>query len=143
MTNAYLALKQKHEEEFSAFPIVFAFNKNQFEEAMEKLGFSVSERDYVGSVVSINGGGFIRKTDSEAFQEMLDRHENEMDSAIEGDPTGDGFIFDMFRYELANHEYGYTQDPEQTLDALGLNWDDINANGKLKYALNKAIKDME
>jgi hypothetical protein len=139
MGNEYLALKQKHQEEFNNFPIVFAFNDEQFEEAMEKLGYSVSARDYIGNVASIGGGGYIRKSDSEAFHEMADRHENEMITAIENDETGGGFILDMFSYELSNHEYGYTREFEPALDALGLTLEDVRANDKLMRGLNLAI----
>lgn len=137
MSNEYLILKQKHQEEVNNFPMVFAFNNRQFEESMEKLGLTADDTD---KVYSIGGGGFIRKTDSESLSEMLDRHEKEMDEAIDSDTTGDGFIFDMFSYELANHEYGYTGEIKSTLDALGLSIERINANEKLLHGLKKACE---
>lgn len=138
--NQYSALKQKHEKEVNEFPMVFAFDNNQFNEAMEKLGFSANTRDYVGNVVSIGGGGFIKKTDSVALHELLDKHENERVAAIESDETGDGFIYDMFYYELCNHEFCITWDVTDTLNALGMSIEDINADEKLKQSLNKAKK---
>jgi hypothetical protein len=135
MENKYLILKQKHQEEVNNFPMVFAFNKKQFEEAMEKLGLTVSDTD---KVYDIGGGGLIRKTDSEALNEMGKRHSREMQEAIDGDPTGEGFIFDMFSYELDNHEYGYTGEIEPTLNALALTLEEIEADEKLLHGLNKA-----
>lgn len=137
MANQYLALKKKHQEEVSNFPMVFAFNKEQFGKAMEQLGLSVDDTD---KIYSIGGGGYIRKIDSEALHEMFERHGKERQEAIDNDETGDGFIYDMFSYELANHEYGYTGEIEDTLDALGLTYDEVNANEKLLYAFNKACK---
>ena len=64
----------------------------------------------------------------------------EKQDAIAADLTGDGFIFDMFVYELANHEYCITYDLEDTLDALGLTAEQINADKRLTHGLNKAIK---
>ena len=137
MTNAYLILKRKQQEEVNNFPMVFAFSDKQFEEGMEKLGLTATD---TSKVCSIGGGGIIRKTDSQTFGDMLEMQKKEMDEAIEADTTGDGFIFDMFSYELANHEYSYTWDIEPTLDALGLTIDEVNASDKLLNGLKKAKK---
>lgn len=137
MTNAYLILKRKQQEEVNNFPMVFAFSDKQFEEGMEKLGLTATD---TSEVYSIGGGGIIRKTDSKTFGDMLEMQKKEMDEAIEADTTGDGFIFDMFSYELANHEYSYTWDIEPTLDALGLTIDEVNASDKLLNGLKKAKK---
>lgn len=137
MTNSYLELKRKHEAEFNQFPMGFAFGNKQFNEAMEKLGFTEKDTD---KVCSIGNGGFIRKTDSKAFGEMVDRLKIEKKEAIDNDPTGDGYIYDMFMYELQNHEYSYTYELEPTLDALGLTAEEVNANPKLVHGLGKAKK---
>ena len=71
---------------------------------------------------------------------MLDRHTEEMKRAIEEDTTGDGFIFDMFYYELANHEYSYTGDITDTLECLGLTEEEVNADERLLHGLNRAIR---
>lgn len=138
MANAYLILKKKHQDEVENFPMAFAFSNKQFDEAMEKLGLAATDTD---KVYSIGGGGYIRKTDSESLSEMLGRHTKEMQDAIDSDTTGDGFIYEMFNYELGNHEYGYTWDVEPTLDALGLTLDEVNASAKLKHGLKKARKE--
>lgn len=137
MANAYLALKQKHQAEVNNFPMVFAFSNKQFEEAMQKLGLTADDTD---KIYSIGGGGYIRKTDSKALSEQVDRHTKEMQAAIDADATGDGFIFEMFNYELGNHEYSYTREVEPTLDALGLSMEEVNADAKLKHGLQKARK---
>jgi hypothetical protein len=46
----------------------------------------------------------------------------------------------MFLYELANHEYCITYDLEDTLDALALTVDEINADPRLLHGLEKALK---
>lgn len=133
--NAYLTLKQKQQEEANNFPMVFAFDNRQFEEAMAKLGLTAGDTD---KIYSIGGGGFIRKTDSAPFEEMFERHAAEMQEAVDADATGEGFIFQMFDYELANHEYGYTGDIEPTLNALDLTMDDVKADKRLLHGLAKA-----
>ena len=136
--NKYQELKKKHQEDIDNFPMFFAFNKEQFEEGMRKLGL---EPDNTGAIYKLGStGGYFRKTDDPAFCDMLERHDAEMKAAIDADTTGEGFIFEMFDYELSNHEYCYTGDLTDTLQALGLTKDDINASAKLKHGLQKAIK---
>ena len=111
--NAYIEMNRRHQEEVSAFPMAFAFGDEQLKEAMKKLG-------------TIYGAGdIIRKSDLPAYREMQMRHREELFNAINSDETGDGFIFDMFDYELANHEYGYTRDPHDALMALGMSWNRV------------------
>ncbi|MCP4367678.1 MAG: hypothetical protein GY797_06145 [Deltaproteobacteria bacterium] len=133
--NTYLEMKNRQQEEFNAFPCFFAFNNQQFEEGMEKLGLESTDTDKVYKGV---GGMIYKKTESPALKEMTNRHTKEREDAIEGDAKGDGYIFEMFRYELANHEYGYTCDDEDTIDALGLTHDEIEASPALKEGLHNA-----
>lgn len=139
-TNLYIELKEKHQKEVNEFPMVFAFNKEQFGEGLKKLGLEPSDTDKI--YILSNCGGFIRKTDCKAFNEMFERHSNEMSCAIVNDSTGDGFIFDMFYYELANHEYSYTMDLSDTLEALGLTKEKINNSPNLLHGLQKARKNI-
>ena len=49
-------------------------------------------------------------------------------------------IKDMFAAELANNEFGYTYELDETLDALGLTLDKVKADKRLRKGLNKALK---
>jgi len=132
----YRAMKEKHQVEINAFPMFFAFSTEQFNEGMSKLGLCPDDTDQICRIGST--GGFYRKTDDAAFNEMLDRHAKELADEIAADKTGDGFIFDMFDYELANHEYNYTLDTEATLDALGFTRKELSENPALRLGLHKA-----
>lgn len=133
--NTYLTMKSSHEKEFNAFPMVFAFSDKQFKEGMEKLGLKVTDTD---KVYRSAAGGFYKKTDSPKLVELLNRHTNEMDEAIKADTTGEGFIFDMFDYELANHEYNYTYDDEDTLNSLSISQEDLNTKPAMAHGLKLA-----
>ena len=136
--NTYLELKQKHQEEVNSFPMAFAFNQKQFEEGMKKLGLKPTDTD---KIYGLHGtGGFFRKTDENKLNEMFDRHKEEMKNAVESDKTGEGFIYDMFNYELANHEYVVTYSVDDTLRALGLTAEEVNNNPALLHGLQKARK---
>ena len=71
---------------------------------------------------------------------MLKRHSEELNSKINDEQTSDKFIYEMFLYELENHEYGYTCEIDSTLDSLGFSIEDINNNTRLKNGLDKAIE---
>lgn len=136
--NKYRALKARHEKMINELPIFYAFSDKQFDEGMAKLGLNPDETD---KIYKLGGtGGFYRKSDSEKLKEMFDTFDREMKEAIAADETGEGFIYDMFNYELANHEYCITWDLEPTLDALGLTMEEINADERLLKGLKKAIK---
>lgn len=133
--NRYADLKQRQQQEFDAFPMQFAFNDRQFAEGMAALGLKPTDTD---KVYRAPGGGFYRKEDGPRLKEMMNRFDRELQSAIAGDKTGDGFIYEMFLHELNNHEYGYTGELCETLGALGYTPGDIQADPRLSHGLEKA-----
>ncbi len=133
--NKYTELKNRHQKEVNAFPLGAAFSNKQFAEMMEKWGLTENDTD---KIYKIGAGCFIRKSDHAAFHEMLDRHGRERNAAIAEDKTGDGYIYDMFYTELANHEYCITCELDETLEALCLTIDEINADKRLLRGLKKA-----
>ena len=132
----YLKLKEKQQKEINDFPFGFAFSNEQFKDMMKKFGLKEKDTD---KIYSIGAGGYIRKTDSEAMHNMFKRHREEIENEIKNDKDGTGFIYEMFRYELSNHEYCVTYDIEPTLDALGLTLDEINKHQNLVMGLKKAL----
>lgn len=133
--NEYKQLKDKQQKYTNDFPMIFAFSDEQLKEGMEKLGLNENDKD---KIYSIGGGGFIRKTDSESFNNMFSSFDKEMDNAIKDDTTGENFIKDMFRYELSNHEYGCTYDIVPTLNALGFTIEEVKNSEKLLHGLQLA-----
>lgn len=111
----YSELKQKHQHEVNAFPMMFAFNQTQFEEGMKRLDVTNAEKE----LVSMGGRGFIRKTDRGALEELFARHKEEMELAM----TDKQFLTDAIEYELGNNEFCITDDSTDTIDVLGLDLD--------------------
>ena len=128
----YTELKSKHQAEVNAFPFGFAFNQSQFDEMMIKWGLKPTD---IREILSIGGGGYIRRNDADAMHEMFARHEAELKVAMQ-DPN---FAFEAFNYELANHEYCITGELDDTLDALGLTLEEVNADPEMADALERAI----
>jgi hypothetical protein len=137
--NRYADLKQRQQQEFSAFPMQFAFSDSQFAEGMAALGLEPTDTD---KIYKAPGGGFYRREDGPRLYDMMGRFDRELQEAIAGDQIGDGFIYEMFLYELDNHEYGYTMDTEATLDALGYTTEEVLGDPRLKRGIEKAVTEI-
>ena len=129
----YKELKQKHEKEINAFPLGFAFSRNQFEEMMQKWGLTAEDTD---KIYSLGAGGFIRKSDSKAFEELLDRHKKEMAEFKKNQKE----LYQGFINELFNHEYGYAPNDEEILRCFGYTESDLEKDSELKKLYYKAVK---
>lgn len=139
MANQYQEMKQRQQEEFHAFPCFFAFSDAQFAEGMKKLGLKPTDTRKVCAGL---GGMIYRKTDSPKLVEMMERFGREQDEAIAADATGEGFIYDMFEYELSNHEYTYTRSVSAAITACGFTAEQVMGDPRLKHGLEKACTDL-
>lgn len=137
MEETYQELKRRQQEEINNFPFIFAFNDKQLAEGMEKIGLTIKDTD---KLLSLGSGSFIKKTDRDALNELFKKHTQEMNDAIKNDTNGEGFIFNMFQYELDNHEYCITYDTYDTLSSLGLTIEEVNNNPALKKGLHLALQ---
>lgn len=137
--NKYMEVKEKHQRRVNEFPLGFAFSNEQFKIMMERWNLKEKDTD---KILSIGHGGFIRKTDLEEYNKMWDEIRKENQSLIEQDKTGEGYIKDMFVSELENHEYCFTCDLEDTLNALELSYEKVISNPNLKHGLELAKKEI-
>ena len=135
---SYEAMQKRHQQEVNAFPMKWAFNNQQLEQGMRELGLNPSQTN---EIVGIGGGGFIRRSDRQAFIDMFKRQNAEQKAALAAQKTGDVYAYQMFLCELGNHEYVITGNLSDTLDACGLSAEQINNDPKLRKALARAIKD--
>lgn len=116
----YLELKRKHQKEVNDFPFFFAFSNAQFEEGMRKFGLEPTDTDKIYKLG--NTGGFYLKTDAPRLKEMFDRHDREMSEGMKDD----SFVASMFKYEMGNHEFQFSYDKEEILNACGLDLEDMD-----------------
>lgn len=123
----YAELKKKHQDEVNAFPLGFAFGDKQFKEMMSKWGLDADKDEDLKKISYLGiGGAYIRKSDIPAYNEMAERHQRELDELRKDEKEFIGALV----YQLHNHEYGYSRssdDIEAALEALGLSWDDVDA----------------
>ena len=136
--NKYAGMRKRQQEEFNALPLGFAFSQKQFDEMMRDWGLDPEkDRD---KIYRIPAGGYVQKKDADLLHQTAERHDAELTAAIAEDKTGDGFIYQMFLAELADHEYGYTGDADDTLDALGYTMEQVRADKRLLRGFEKARK---
>ena len=139
--NRYMTMRERQQQKVNALPLGFAFGNRQFEEMMRGWGLD-PEKDLDKIYRLGNTGGFYKKSDAQLIRDTFRRNREEMEAAIEEDKTGEGFIYEMFLYELDNHEYSYTRDTEDTLNALGYTAEEVLGDPQLKRGLEKAVAEI-
>ena len=130
----YEELKNRQAKDYNELPLFFAFSNNQFNEEMLRLGLTPEDKD---KIVSLGAGTFIKKTDRHLVKDLFKKHTEELAEAREDVQ----YLYDMFLYELGNHEYCITYDATDTLRALSLTIEDVNNDERMKKALIKATTD--
>lgn len=132
---AYLNLQKKHQQELSDFPIAYAFDKKQMEEALAKLGAKKEE-----CVTIFGHGDIVKKTDAKAFLDMLKRHTKETKEAM----TDEQFAEEAFLYEMDNHEYAINwSGDEDVLACFSMSEEDLvemGLTGAYRRARNKHME---
>lgn len=87
VAETYVQMKERHQKEMNEFPMMWAFNNDQFAQGMKKLGLQETDTD---KIYRIAPGGFIRKTDADKLDEMFTRHTKERKEAMAADIDGTG-----------------------------------------------------
>lgn len=118
----YLDFKKRQQKEFEDFPIAYAFNDKQLEEALEKLGATKEE------CVSVFGhGDIVRRQDAKNLVKLFTRHDKELKEKLKSDPE---FAYEAILYEMDNHEYAINwSGDEDVLAALGIDFGFIRKHG--------------
>lgn len=136
---AYLDLLDKQREEVNSFPIAYAFDNKQMEEALKKLGAKKEE-----CVTIFGHGDIVKKENAPKFIAMLKRHTREVKGLI----TSDNDIAEAaFLYEMDNHEYAINWDgDDDVLRCFGMDFDDLQEAGLMdayRRARNAHMKHAE
>lgn len=127
----YIEYKDEFEKTVNNFPMMFAFSNEQLEQGKTQLGVSDNKE-----LLSIGDGGFIRKTDRQAYLDMVDYLNEKLQQGLFND---DEFLYEAFLYELGNHEYCITYDLTDMLDTLCLDEEQVRNNPRMNKILNTAL----
>lgn len=125
----YQEYKKIQEKQIDALPLFWAFNNEQFTKGMAKIGATEKKE-----LVSIGNGGFMKKVDTQLWVNFLN------DNALETLMLDPDFAYQAFCYELINHEFCYTNDPDDALSALGMEWDEVQRKPEIMAMLKKAMQ---
>ena len=134
----YKKWKENKQKDFDKLPIYWAFGEKQFKELLQKLNLQDTPED-LKKLVSVGCGGIMRKCDLY----LLKAHNNTFSTEIlkRWLTSNLKFAYSAFKYEMTNHEYYYTYEIDDTLEALGINFEDIQNNALLRLAFLRAKKD--
>ena len=130
----YHDLKENQSEEFNHFSMMFAFDDKQLIKGLKKL--NVRKDEMKAKLLKLPGGGFMRKNDRKAFRDMNVRHKDELADAMQDDE----FLIKAIEYELGNHEYIITYDPEATIECLSLDMADKRTAECFKIARGNYLR---
>jgi len=140
--NRYKELKEKQKLEINVLPFFFfELNEERFDADMRSFGLP-DDFDAIFELAS--KGGVYSEMDFDCLDEMFRHQTFEMLWAIKDDATGDSFIYDMFLYELENHDFVHTHNLTDTLDALipFTYVQKILADKRLLHGLRKALAEL-
>ena len=136
MANRYSALRKRQQEKINKVfheTVFFAFNEEQFNHGMEKIGARFTSELYrLG-----NSGGYYKKTDAPKIRQLFSDLEAERVEAFRN--GGAEFAKEAFLEEMANHEYGYTYDLDPVIEALGFTEDEVAGTPYLAEGLQMAL----
>ena len=136
----YKEMKDRHQTEVNALPLAFAFSDRQYKEQLAAWDMAEEEAK-AGAIIAIGAGGFIRSTDRDQVFSTFDRIHSEQRAAIEADTTATGYIFQGLKYELINHEYAYTGDTTEAIEAVGLTEEDLKRE-EVQAAIKRAAREV-
>ena len=132
---AYLKLQEKQRKDLEEFPIAYAFNEEQLQQALEKLGATKEE-----CVTLWNCGDIMKKTDVPAFREMMKRHREEIYEILKNEKDAE----EAFLYEMDNHEYAINwSGDEDVMSCFNVDYDILDEMGLRDAYLRARRKHME
>ena len=131
--NKYKQLKDQLQKQYDALPIKYAYSEMQFKSMLKQFETETGGRV---RLLHIGHGAYILAQDEKLIDDFLERSDRELAEAMKDDD----FLYDAFNYELANHEFCYTDDISDALDALGLSWEQIKDDQRIMTILKRACE---
>lgn len=132
----YKELKREITETPQNFDGVFwAFNKDQFNKGLKKLGLKECETD---KLAILGAGGYVLAEKKASYWQLVDTLQGKMKEALKDQ----AFLLEALIYELINHEFIYTYDASDALASLALNSKDIPSE-LLNEAKREAVRRCE
>lgn len=127
--NKYEELIKKHKDEIGTLPIQYASDSSQRQSALKALGTTEDE------VCHVAGGGVIRKSEVMRLNEMVQRHDEE----IENFKKDDDFLLDMFTFEMNKCHYTNSTNNKAIFDACKISMDNLADDKRIGRIFCRAV----
>ncbi|EGQ0303604.1 hypothetical protein O0F56_01850 [Staphylococcus pseudintermedius] len=134
-TKTYTEFKEEQRQKFEALPIQYFLSEN-IETICKKMEVA-SPKD----LIKIGGFGVMKKSNKYLINNYLLDKQKEFQKLMQSDE----FALNAFKYELANHEFVITYDYEDALDALELEYSELDSRllNLLKKAKEQYLKEFD
>lgn len=129
---SYTDLQVAHQKDVNEFPMIFMFGKKTDDEIKTELAKIGAKK--LAECVHIGAGAIMKKADVPVWAALCKRHEAEKKLFTETETN----LVQMIYSEMCNHEYGYTCDSYDTLQALGKTENDFRTDERFLNAWKKA-----
>ena len=130
---SYGEMKDAHQKDVNDFPMVFMFGKKSDEE-LKRILAKINATSLDECISVYGAGDVMNKADLPKWNELCKVHGEERKRFVENN------LVQAILYEMENHEYSYTRDPEDTLMALGRTYEDLENDPLFNEAWAKAQK---
>ena len=130
---SYGEMKDAHQKDVNEFPMIFLFGRKSDDELKKELS-KISATSLEECVSLYGAGDVMNKADVPKWSELCKFH----DAEIKNFEKKESNLVERILYEMNNHEYGYTMDPEDTLNALGKTFEDLENDQLFNRAWAKA-----
>lgn len=115
-TITYKEFKNLSNKKYNEIPVFFFFNKKQKIDALKKMG--IKEKDLKEKVFLFQGG-IILKSESHKIDEFY----NWLCECEKKTHQREDYLYQLFYYELFNHEVQITRDYDYFLEQIGIELD--------------------
>lgn len=130
--NRYEELKNRFQQEINAFPMKWAFSKEQFDRSMQELGLDPADTD---KIIGIPGWRIHPQERQEGVYRTVQPERKSGGSSYRRRRGRFRFRMRHVPVRLANHEYIITYSLEETLDALGYSEEEVAADPSWRMVL--------
>lgn len=132
---SYAEMEAAHQKEVNDFPMCWMFGIKSEEEIKEAIKSSLGA-DSLSECIGNGAGGLILAADKDKYLAMFARQKEEKELFAKNAKN----LEEMILREMNNHEYSYTQNPHDTLLALGRSFKDFDTDKVFSKAWAKAQK---
>lgn len=134
--NSYKELVRTHQQDINDFPIIYLFGPQRSKAELDEKLKKINAKSLDECTSLYGAGDVMRKEDVPKYTELCRLHKKEKEEFCKNEKNLENMIYT----EMCNHEYSYTEDPDDTLMTLGKSYEDLEDGTVFRIAWDKASK---